>query len=136
MDAPVQPPIPAQPAQKNNSLALTAGILGIASIVVSALGFLVNFVLPGVGLCGCGLGLLAAIAGLVLGFIGQSQLKSRPAEKGKGWAITGIVIGIVSILSICVFIVLAVVFGATFLTMFGPVIGNVFSEINNSLITP
>ena len=128
-------PAPAQPGQKTNGLALTAGILGIGSIVVSLLGFLLNFVLPVIGLgCGCGLGLLMAIVGLILGFIGQAQIKNRPGEKGKGMAVTGIVIGILTILTACVLTILVVVGGPIALTIFGPVIGNVFSEINSQLL--
>ncbi len=128
-----------QPAQKTNGLALTAGILSIAGIVVTVIGFVSTFIplLGPFGLaCGCGLGLLMAILGLILGFIALAQLKSHPEQKGKGLAVLGIVIGILSILSICVGGILIAVGGTAALTILGPQIGNIFSQINSSLATP
>jgi uncharacterized membrane protein len=118
-------------------MALTAGILGLGSIVVVLIGILANLVLPGIGsACGCGLGLLMGIVGLILGIIGQAQIKNRPGEKGKGMAVTGIIIGILSVLAICVIPVVLVLGGGAILTFLGPQIGNIFTQITSALGTP
>ncbi len=132
MEAPV--PAPAAPGQKTNGLALAAGILGICGIAASLLGFLLNAILPGfASVCGCGLGLLAAVVGLILGFVSQAQIKNHPGEKGKGMAVTGIVIGIVGLVTACLLPVLVLVGGTAVIALLGPTIGNVFSEISTQL---
>jgi hypothetical protein len=126
------PLLPVEPAvRKNNPLALWAGILGLGSIGAALLGLLLNLLLPGIGIiiC-CGLALLMNLVALVLGIIGLVQLKSRPEQTGKGWAITGIVFGGLSILLIC----LSPILGTAILALLGPTIGNVFSEVNNGLV--
>jgi hypothetical protein len=119
------------PVSKNNTLALTAGIMGLGSIVLSLLGLLLNLLLPGVGilLC-CGVAILVNLAALVLGIVGLVQIKNHPGQAGKGWAIVGIVFGGLSILSICLF----PIFSVAILTLMGPIIGNVFTKINSTLV--
>jgi hypothetical protein len=79
----LQTPLPPQAGRVSNKLALVAGWLGIGSAVVSLLGFMVNMVLPGIGLICCGLGILASMVGLVLGIIALVQLKNAPEQTGK-----------------------------------------------------
>jgi Domain of unknown function (DUF4190) len=80
-----------------NGLALTSGILGIFAII----GLLLSTI-PALAIFGT-LSILAAIAAIVFGFISKSQIKAGKGS-GLGWAITGIVLGIVHIF----FIILAV----------------------------
>ncbi len=129
METPLPPDL-TQPSG-TNKLGLTAGILGIASVVVGLIGFLTNFVIPGFLFILCsGLGILMDLTALVLGIIALTQIKKNPGQAGKGWAITGIVFGALAILLICVSPFLI----TTILVILGPVIGNVFSKINSSLL--
>ena len=69
-------PLPTQPV--NSQLAVWAMITGVLSLV-----------------CCCG---IAAPVAIVLGAVALSQLKSHPELTGSGFAIAGIVLGIVAIL--------------------------------------
>ena len=121
----------AQPSVKRNSLSLTSFILALVSAGLLLLGFLLAFVFPPALLCS-GIGLLVGVVALVLGIIGLVQVnKSAGAEGGKGMAITGIAIGGIMVVLICISPVLV----TAVLMLLGPVIGNVFSTINNSLQT-
>ena len=71
-------PLPAPP--RNSQMAVWAMITGIGSL-----------------LCCCGWFLVAPLA-IVLGAVALSQLKTRPELTGRGFAIVGIVLGIVAIL--------------------------------------
>jgi hypothetical protein len=71
-------PLPAQPG--TSQMAVWAMVTGICSL-----------------LCCCGWWLVAPAA-IVLGAVALYQLKSRPELTGGGFAITGIVLGIVAIL--------------------------------------
>ena len=124
----MESPLPALPEpmqSKNNGLAMAAGWLGIGAIVMAVVGFVVQIAAPGNGAFCSGLGVLAALVGLVLGIIGLVQISKNPAQKGKGMAIMGIVVG--ALVACVAPVVIAV------LLMLGPVIGNVFSSINSSL---
>ena len=125
MESPV-PPLPEQGEQKNNGLAIAAGWCGIGAIVMAVIGFVVQIASPGNGAFCSGLGVLAALVGFVLGIIGLVQISKNPAQKGKGMAITGITVG--ALVACVAPVVIAV------LMMLGPVIGNVFSGINNGLV--
>jgi hypothetical protein len=120
METPIAPisPIPT-PAAKTN-------VLSIVSLVAGILGFLSTCVgiIPFLGWVCSGIGGLFGIAALVLGFLGMNQVK-KTAERGKGMAIAGIVLGGLAVLGICVTIILNLAMG--------PVIGNVFSQINSTL---
>jgi hypothetical protein len=105
------------PAQKTNILSIISLIVGI----VSFLGICVSWLIPIAGpIC---LGLLA-IGAIVTGFIGMSQAKKN-MEKGRGMAIAGLVLGILALLVACALGIVSAIFGAN--------IGNIFSNINNSL---
>jgi hypothetical protein len=84
-------------AEKTNTIALIAGIAGIVSVVS---------IFVGLGI----VGLLAALAAIIMGFIGKGQINDGRGS-GKGWAITGIVGGILYFF----LLLLAVVFVASLL---------------------
>ena len=128
METPL-PHLPEQSGQKNNGLAVAAGWLGIGSIVMYLIGLGISFVLPQAQVICQGTGGLAGLVGIILGIIGLVQINKNPGQKGKGWAITGIVIGG---LVICIAPVLVI----TTLALLGPAIGNVFSKINGTLVAP
>ena len=127
METPVTPPPPIeQPEQTNNRVALAAGACGIGSIVAQLLGFGVAAIDPSiVGLCN-GIGGIAWLAGIILGIVGLIQISRHPGQKGRGWAITGIGMGI---LRICIVTV-------TSLLILNPVIGIVSTKISSTLIAP
>ena len=62
---------------KMNSMALAGGIVSLVSLVC--------------GFCG-----VAGIVGLILSIIGLTQI-NKTGERGRGWALTGIIIGVAGI---------------------------------------
>lgn len=81
---PVIAPVYSPAAQRTNSLATVSLALGIFSVTI--------------GLCCC-YGLPFNIAGLVCAFVALAQINSNPqAEQGKGVAIAGLVLSILSLL--------------------------------------
>lgn len=73
-----------QKAQKANAAGKT-NTLSIISAGAGVAGLVLFFIYPFVGI-------LLALAAVILGFVGKSQIK-RNDERGMGWAITGIVTG-------------------------------------------
>ncbi|HTX91518.1 MAG TPA: DUF4190 domain-containing protein [Anaerolineales bacterium] len=132
METPLPPLNESPVVMKNNNLAIAAGWCGLGGLALSLVGLLINFLVPGTVLVCCGIAILGALVGLVLGIIALVQLKNNPGQKGKNMAIVGIVLGAIALVILCIspFLVTAI------LTLLGPVIGNVFSKINNSLIAP
>ncbi len=120
-------PLPEQPVRRNNGPAIAAGWSGIGSVVIFLIGFGVSFAFPGVQSFCLGIGGLACLAGFILGIIGLVQIKRHLDQKGKGWAITGIVIGAFFVCAAPVFAIML---------LLGPTVGNVFSGINGTLIAP
>jgi Domain of unknown function (DUF4190) len=123
---PVVPsPLPAD-APKNNKMALTSLITGIAGLVLLCLTLLFS-VIPFVNfVCGCP-AILLAIAALVTGLMARNQIKTS-GEGGNGMALAGIIMGGVQIvLLVCSVLVILI------MVILGPAIGNVFSTINASL---
>jgi uncharacterized membrane protein HdeD (DUF308 family) len=118
--------------RKNNPLAQAAGWLGIGSAIIALIGFVITIFFPIAFLFTCGLGILMDLVALVLGIIGLVQLKSHPEQKGKGMAILGIVFGAVAVILLC----LSPVLVTAVLALLGPVIGNVFTKINSTLVAP
>lgn len=102
---------------KTNGLAITSLILGIVSIPML--------------LC-YGSGVLFGIAALITGLIARGQInKSGGAQGGGGMALAGIITGgIGGVLVGGAIIVIAI------LLLLGPVVGNVFSNIVEGLVTP
>jgi len=96
--------------------------IAVASLVIGILGLCFPWI-PYAGL----LGIIGSIVGLILGIKG---LKTS----GKGMAIAGIVLAVVSFL--LWIIALFTVQGIAILLLLGPAIGDVFSQINSSLVSP
>lgn len=121
MDTPLTPISPAPPTKTNilSIISLIAGILGFLSMCLGIIPVLWWFCY--------GAGGLLSIAALVLGFLGIKQIK-KTGERGRGLAITGIVLGGLTILGVCGMII--------FTLTAGPIVGNIFSNINNNLIVP
>jgi hypothetical protein len=123
------PSLPEQSGQKNNGLAIAAGSLGIGGLAITLIGFILSIASLTTVLPFCyGIGILMGIVGLILGIVALVQIKNNPGQKGKGMAITGIILGALGVLSICLI--------PAILLIFGPVVGNVFSEINGTLVAP
>jgi hypothetical protein len=101
--APIAPlAMPAQ-APKTNTMALTAMIMGILSVV----------------LVWCCYGIPFNLCALIFGIIGMVQIKNSPVpQKGKGMAIAGIVLAIVSFIMAAAFVAF-VVSNPDFLQKFG-----------------
>jgi len=74
--------------QKTNSLAIVSLVLGIVS-------FLINPVF------------LISIAAVIVGFIANNQISKNPGFKGKGLAMGGIILGILSVILTIVLIIVA-----------------------------
>ncbi|WP_298354352.1 DUF4190 domain-containing protein [Runella sp.] len=74
-------------------MALLAGIFGILSVVL----FLLTIVL----------GILFAAASIILGFIGKKQV-SEGNGTGRGWSITGIALGFVTLLITAIFAIIII----------------------------
>ncbi|WP_243789415.1 DUF4190 domain-containing protein [Saccharopolyspora gloriosae] len=93
-----QPPYPGygmypQPPPNNG--------LAIASMVVSLVSLLV-----------CQLGIVLGPIGLILGHVALRKLKEQPAQRGRGMALAGVIIGWI-VLAIWVGVILFVVLAAT-----------------------
>lgn len=94
-------------ANKTNTLAIVGIILGGIGVL-------------GIGLIGALNSAVFGLAGVVVGFIALNQIK-KSGEKGRGLAIIGIILGFLPFLTLVVLMVL------------GPIIGDVFNNINSSL---
>ena len=125
MGIPVEqmPPPPPPPAGKTNALALISLIVGIVGLI----GICIAIFVPVAGPICTG---ILAIAAIVTGFLGMSQA-NKNAEKGRGMAISGLVIGVVTILAACL-----IGIGHAVL---GPQIANLINQMSsgmmNSLLT-
>jgi hypothetical protein len=115
-----------QPERKNNAAAVAAGACGIGSIAAQLLAFGVTAIDPSLtGICNA-IGGLAWVAGIVLGVVGLVQIHRHPEERGRGWAIAGIGLGI---LRICIVLI-------SILLITGTSIGTVSTLISATLIAP
>jgi len=90
-------PYPMPPARKVNGLAIGAMCTSIGAIVLTL---------------ACGIGVLAAPVGAVLGHVSLSQIK-QTGEDGRGMALAGIIIGWALTALLAVGIVLIVVLAAS-----------------------
>jgi hypothetical protein len=128
METPLSPLPPVkQPIQVNNSLAVAAGICGIASIVMQLIGLgLAAAFDPTIASICNGIGGFAWLAGIILGIVGLVQIRRHPGQKGKGWAITGISLGI---LRICIVVV-------TILLLTVPSVNTISTKISSTLQAP
>ncbi|MFZ0544263.1 MAG: hypothetical protein WAM60_02410 [Candidatus Promineifilaceae bacterium] len=121
-----------------NSMAMT-------SIGSAAVGWLLGglgscclfFVLPFGAACTGGIFLIANIVAAVTGFMARRQIQeSGGSKQDEQWAMIGMILGIIgTILGIgFVCLIVSSIFG---LSLLGPDIGNVFSQINQDLaLTP
>lgn len=102
---------------KSNGLAIASMVCGIVSVPLS---------------CCYGAGLPVALAAVIMGFIARKQInESGGSQGGQGMALAGIITGFVSmVVGIIVLVGLLIV---PALTLLGPGIGDIFSEINSSL---
>ena len=91
--------------------------LSIVSLVTGIIGIPLAFCY--------GAGLPLSIAAVITGYIGRNQIKeSGGTQGGNGMATAGLILGAIPLVfGVCAFCVLVV------LTLMGPVIGNVFSDI-------
>ena len=112
-------PVPPPPPAKTNVLAIISLIGGILGLLGICLG-----IIPVIGLFCSIPGGVFGLAAVVLGMIGINKTKVT-GEKGKGMAIAGLILGVLTLLGVCVYSVIAIALG--------PSIGNIFSQINNSL---
>ncbi len=90
-----------------NSLATASMVLGILAAIC-------------IFIFGAGLASLLGISAIVTGIISLNQIKKQ-GSTGKGSAVTGIVLGTLPIIFMFLLLIL------------GPIIGDVFDKINNSL---
>jgi len=105
-----------QPSE-TNGLSIASMVLGIVSIPLY--------------FC-YGAGLLLGIPAIITGFIARNQIKQTGGkQKGNGMALAGIITGgIPVLLGIFALVIIAI------LLILGPIIGNVFTQINSSLVSP
>jgi len=66
---------------------------------------ILSLVFSCIGLLTCG---LASIAGVVLGHVARSQIRSRAGEDGSGLALAGLIIGYLTIAAVVAYVVLVV----------------------------
>lgn len=91
---------------KTNGLAITSLVLGIVAIPCT---------------CFYGTGILFGIAALITGLIARRQIKeSDGTQSGDGLAIAGMILGVLAVLAMI---------AMGILLLMGPVVGNVFSNI-------
>ncbi|MGD0612801.1 MAG: DUF4190 domain-containing protein [Anaerolineales bacterium] len=117
MGTPVEQ-MPPPPATKTNVISIISLVVGI----IGLLGVCVAIFIPVAGpIC---VGILAIVA-IVTGFLGMNQV-GKTGEKGRGMAIGGLILGVVTLLAACLLGVGAAVLG--------PQIGNILSQMSSGLI--
>ncbi len=80
--------------------------------------------------------LIGNVVAAVSGFMGRRQIQEEGGSKeDEQWANIGMIVGMIGTILGLGFVCLAV-FSILGLTLLGPNVGNVFSEINNGLTTP
>ncbi|MCB9421016.1 MAG: DUF4190 domain-containing protein [Ardenticatenaceae bacterium] len=123
-------------AVPNNQMAVISIVSAAVAWVLGGLGSCaLTFVFPPVALCTGGLFLIGSIVAVVTGHMGRKQIKeSSGMQGGDSLAMFGLILGWVGIainlLILC--LALMAIFG---LTLMGPEIGNVFSDIVRELET-
>ena len=94
-------PKPAQGAS-TNGMAITGMVCGILTILPSCC----------CGLFGLPLTILLVILSIVFSIIGLVQIKKNPAQKGKGMAIAGLIIGALGLIAAILMVVVFAMTGA------------------------
>lgn len=123
-------------AVPNNQMAVISIASAAVTWILGGLGSCaLTFVFPPVALCTGGLFLIGSIVAVVTGHMGRKQIKeSNGTQGGDSLALFGLILGWVGIaVNLIMFcLVIMAVFG---LTLMGPEIGNVFSDIVRELET-
>lgn len=123
-------------AVPNNQMAVVSIVSAAVTWVLGGLGSCaLTFLFPPAAICTGILFLVGSIVAVVTGHMGRSQIKnSGGTQGGDGLALFGLVLGwigiVINLLLFCLLI--ASIFG---LTLLGPEIGNVFSDIVRELET-
>jgi hypothetical protein len=104
---PSNPPLPEQVGKKNNGLAVTAGWLAIIAVILYLTGLAITLTSPGFARFFPTAAMLACMACFILGIVGLVQINRNPGQKGKGWAVTGIVVGSILLCIVPFFSILA-----------------------------
>jgi hypothetical protein len=95
----VAEPVGAQPVQVDK-----ASGMAIAALVLGILGF-----------CCCGF--ITGVPALIIGWIENSKInRGESSQRGKGFAIAGIVLGIISVILACISLAMYGLYGAAFFT--------------------
>lgn len=117
-----------------NPMALTSIISAAVAWILGGLGSCAGlFLFAPLSLCTGLVFLVGSIVAVVTGYMGRNQLKEKGGlETGEGLARGGIILGIAGIVVNVLLICLAVML-VSGLTIFGPEIGNVFSDIVTTL---
>jgi hypothetical protein len=125
-------------AVPNNQMAVISAVLAAVAWVVGLLGScILFFVFPVATFCTGAVFLITSLAAVITGYMARSQIKnSAGAEGGEGLAMFGLIGGavalVLAVLGLCL-IPVATIAG---LSLLGPDVGNVFSEIIRELETP
>lgn len=103
----MQTPVPV----KTNTMALISFISGLGTFLLVCLSAAVNFF--------SFISLIGSLVAVITGVVGLGQIKrSNGTEKGRGLAITGLVLGILFFLASCAVIVLVFVLGDAILSVY------------------
>lgn len=123
-------------AVPNNQMAVVSIVSAAITWVLGGLGSCaLTFLFPPVVLCTGGVFLIGSIVAVVTGHMGRRQIKeSGGLEGGDSLAMFGLILGWIGIALNLIVLCLAIlsIFG---LTLLGPEIGNVFSDIVRELET-
>jgi hypothetical protein len=121
-------------AVPNNQMATISIVSAAIAWILGGLGSCaLTFLFPPVALCTGGVFLIGSIVAVVTGHMGRKQIKeSGGIEGGDSLALYGLILGWIGIAINLLILCLAImaVFG---LTLMGPEIGNVFSDIVREL---
>ena len=121
-------------AVPNNQMAVISIVAAAVSWILGGLGSCaLTFMFPPAALCTGGIFLIGSIVAVVTGHMGRKQIKeSGGMQGGDSLAMFGLILGWVGIaLNLIMFcLVILAVFG---LTLMGPEIGSVFSDIVREL---
>jgi hypothetical protein len=123
MGTPVEQ-MPPPPATKTNVLtivSLVGGILGLLGMCISVFASLI----PVFGSICLGLSGILAVIALITGFLGMGQA-NKNAEKGRGMAVTGIILSVIALLGVCLLGIVQI-FASSFL-------GTILSQISSGMM--
>ncbi len=94
----------AEPVQAQPVVADKASGMAIAALVLGILGF-----------CCCGF--ITGIPALIIGWVENNKInRGESSQRGKGFAVAGIVLGLISLLLTCISLAMYMIYGAAFFT--------------------